>query len=78
MKKERDITTSDLNESLRRVGCTARRINKALGYSTLYEEDGYLIEIKSSGVKRPVNKLKERNKRGFSYASPDCSYMSTN
>jgi hypothetical protein len=78
MRKEKDITAGDLNKSLKRVGCTARRINKALGFSTLYEEDGCLIEIKSSGVKRPVKNLKTKNERDFSYGSSNRSYISTN
>ncbi|SHG76317.1 hypothetical protein SAMN05443144_1642 [Fodinibius roseus] len=60
MSRRKEITTKDLNKALRQISRDARRKNMALGLETLYEKDGYLIRLDTSGKEHRIKKLETR------------------
>lgn len=63
MKRKREIKTSDLNKALRRNFSDAKRENLALGLETLYEKEGYIVSLDSSGREHKVKKLEKKKRK---------------
>jgi hypothetical protein len=49
MNRNNDITIDNLNRALREMSRKARRQNRALGLTTVYEKDGYLVKLDPLG-----------------------------